>query len=1295
MNRHSCYTLTAASLLVLLCSSCASRPPKKRRTPSTRRRERPAKPAEVSAEPRAQPEKPAQPAPVDTSRLQIPEPKTWEADADAPEIPAPVARYTFDAPFGFIEPNVAGAGHDALVLRNSFQHPMARRERGRFGNAIRRAERTNVQTTFPAEGDFTVSFWFHPEGLDANSMFRCGDLNVSIDRHKPVLKVRMRTAELKKSIELKRWTCVALNFDGKTMALYLDGALVGQTTATLSKALSGQKLTCVNTGGPHHQYAGLFDELRIYDDALTAEQMAAISDADKTLTRVPPEADAGVDHTLYLEDSGAVAVNLKGRVAGTRADGVSWSVMDRPDGAEVRLSTPTSLETIATFTAPGDYVLALRAINRFGPSVDTTRVVVFPPHPRRAPGKPYANPRRPGPRYASDPGIKEENRDRYYTVDFAKKQFPDLEPRHVMKGFAKDRFRKPPPPYQHPRIFFDHEDLWAMRHRLRYTKAGRAAVAKVRMMYDMSTRGRGGVPGDFYANGKASFDPGARYCIGAYLAMVDADTALARRLIEGAARCADHQLAALRKLSPEKRAGWQHAPHNILARYTTSYVYDFLYPWMTRAEQDKLREVISLATSGVHSIGMYAVPRAHGSSNWVCWVTGDLVANILAIEGEDGFDPVVYAEAARAMRNFVTYGIKRDGSSYEGMGKNSLTAQNLMAMAKRGDYALRYENVHNFYVRFMLNVMQPFGEAFISDDLWGSSRYGGLEADAAVMKFAYPDEPVIDFVYRNVVKGDEYYTRDFRTTYGYTNPLINCMVGTDWEGDADWSVHAKQALQGQPLDAHFNYTNIATARSAWEKDAAYLYFLPRMLGGHKSPARGTFVFSALGRDWSEYPTGHNDKHSLQHSVITVDGASAGRQNARMCGYDSSEARMIAAADLRDVYAHRDDPTRSLNDFRLEPAPEPWNSLPEWQLPHWQLGDTRSGSRPPDDVAGTLPASARSAYRVVALVREKRPYALIVDDFDLDGQSHRYRWQMVLPRGLQAEVRGSDIIVSDPDTGKLVLVRPLEGRDKVAASIKEEKGRVKAVAFEATAVSLTLNVLLMAFEKGATVPPASFQPPRLAATLREMTALLDREKETVRQEEKRQMAAVREKLKGFTPAGLGKPLSCKLGGEPASRVPGLVGQALKFEGGKGVSLEPAPPFKDKAPFTLAFWVKILKAEGSLYTSNGNRGLSMSIFQGGGWKVSTNGNWYWARGDNSRARSKWGHIAFTCDGTTLRFYENGGLRKEDAVSTFRGSPRARIGDGFGGLIDDLRIYDKAIAGDDLRKLYLYQRYGIGRK
>lgn len=1209
----------------------------------------------------------------------------------------PVARYTFDAPFGFVEPNAIGAEYEAHVKRANGQQSPPRREPGVFGDAIRHGNRAAVTSTFPAGSEFTISFWIYPEDVKAGSIYAIDSLfRVSIHTHKPYLIVTNHKASVGCDIQLNQWSCVSITHDGNSIGLFLNGEEMGSVEAPLAEDPFEKSVLFTSNAGAHCQFDGLIDEVRVYDQVLSHEHIKILADRDQALKNLPSIADGGVDHTLYLDSEMNARVPLQGRVTGLAADSVSWSLLKQPDEASVRIESPQQQLTMVDLNKPGDYHFRLTASNAWGESSDDVRVVVFPPHPERAPAKLFPNPETPGnhrPSFRNYP----EGGPQPYSDEFASTYFPEIQPELQLKGLARDRFRPPPPPYQHPRIFFNHEDLPEMRKRLRYTNAGRSAISKVRTMYEMVTRATDGIPRDYYVaqeeNGETVYrmidGATAMYCNGAFLALVDGNTELARKLIEGAVRIADVQLAAYEAASEEKRRDWQHFGHNLLGRYTTSYLYDFLYPWMMEEERAKIREVISKATRGVDSIGMYAVGGGHGSSNWVCWVTGDLLANICAIEGEDGFDPVVYSEAARAMNNFYTFGILPDGSSFEGFGKNSLTAQNLVVLSKRGELAVAYENIYRNMADFSLHTMQPYGYQFATDDLWGSSRDPGKPADAAVLKYAYPDDPVIDFVYRNVVGGDEYQVSDLNRTYTYTNGLVNCWFGQDWDGDADWNTHANQALGETSLDQHFNYTNITTSRTAWEQGATWLYFLPRLHGGHKSPARGTFVFSSLGREWSWYPLGHNHKSSLQHSVITVDNQSASRQAGRIFAHDSNETRTLSACDLRHVYANQ--PLASNNAYRLNPTPEPWNDLPNWRQPNWLTGDRPNLATAP---AKSRQPGVRDAWRVVSLVKESQPYALVVDEMNLDNQSHHYRWQVVLPNDLEGQIKidGSDAIVTDPTTGNLLLIRLLNASPDITTIFGRNEMRALTVAFEANSVAARFEVMLMALPEGQPIPERGGSIPGLKQTLEEMHAVIDSEVARVEAEQNAEVEAMVAELGDFNPADLGEPLEVEYtNAEELSQVPGYLGEAFVFDGQTPLKLKGnLPPLGDKSPFTIAFWAKSDNggSANNFFHNNGNRGLSLNIHQGR-LRVSTDGHWYWHTGPDS-SRQGWCHLVITYDGTAMCVYEHGEQIKSAVIEReIVGTPNgATLGSGYQGLIEGLTVFDRSLTKEEVERWYQHQ-------
>jgi hypothetical protein len=77
------------------------------------------------------------------------------------------------------------------------------------------------------------------------------------------------------TLPLGEWKHIAVTFDGATLAGYVDGMLAGSGAAIFD--LEGMPLTI---GGPHigeNNFNGMVDDVRIYDRALTAAEIAALA----------------------------------------------------------------------------------------------------------------------------------------------------------------------------------------------------------------------------------------------------------------------------------------------------------------------------------------------------------------------------------------------------------------------------------------------------------------------------------------------------------------------------------------------------------------------------------------------------------------------------------------------------------------------------------------------------------------------------------------------------------------------------------------------------------------------------------------------------------------------------------------------------------------------------------------------------------------------------------------------------------------------------------------------------------
>jgi hypothetical protein len=85
-------------------------------------------------------------------------------------------------------------------------------------------------------------------------------------------------------LPLRRWAHVALTFDGAAERTYVNGRLVATRPRSAPLAVTSYPL---RFGGHARRqwFAGRLDEVRVYDRALTAEQIQA--DMARAVTRTP------------------------------------------------------------------------------------------------------------------------------------------------------------------------------------------------------------------------------------------------------------------------------------------------------------------------------------------------------------------------------------------------------------------------------------------------------------------------------------------------------------------------------------------------------------------------------------------------------------------------------------------------------------------------------------------------------------------------------------------------------------------------------------------------------------------------------------------------------------------------------------------------------------------------------------------------------------------------------------------------------------------------------------------------
>ena len=437
-----------------------------------------------------------------------------------------------------------------------------------------------------------------------------------------------------------------------------------------------------------------------------------------------------------------------------------------------------------------------------------------------------------------------------------------------------------------------------------------------------------------------------------------------------------------------------------------------------------------------------------------------------------------------------------------------------------------------------------------------------------------------------------------------------------------------------------------------------------------------------------------------------------------------------------------------NDFAYTKLPYAYLDRPMTEYADWILP---SGALSPYAREPRFPVV--KAFRTAGLVRGAQPYAVVVDDIRKDNQPHRYDWTLPLEYDIQiAKVEHRpdgvcDILLTgaDPDQkGKhpkeplaatldagavipdgrpMLLVRMLAGADKAEPTIVElpngtndkKYSPIRRLVVSATSIEPGFKAVLIPHRQGETLPTTTwnanhtevtvgadriaFTPAATGKTdlvitregkpLISMTKPIPAFRDAAIEQREAKIQEARRTLASFKPDSIPGRITVDLPGG-CERVPGKVGQALSFAGAK----ESVPLAADLTPlaggFTVALWFQAAKSgSGTILSSAGPRGLSIGVEGGKSLRIDALGQTRWQSVPLNL--SDWHHIAVTGDGKRLTLRVDGKeVHSGDIAAPMQFAPSSQLGSGFTGLVDDLRIYGRALSGEELGKLYDFQAF-----
>ncbi len=284
------------------------------------------------------------------------------------------AHYTFNERRGAAAYDRSGA----VPPRDAHAESPIGRTAGVWGNALdlRGSHALGVDLELEPESLAALSFsvWAQPTDLSGfRELFRqeCAErLLFSFQEHGTILSFGLNAGgyvECDAPIDPARvrdgqWHHCAATFDGSLMCVYLDGARVGELPRKGALALNRAARAFIgSSSGTGEHFQGGLDDLRLYADALTAEDVAELHRAGRAALDARVRALDQALGTLYVRGASFAETLVRARAAIIENRTALDRALADAFGRRLAADFPAECRTLAQATgaSPIDYLIAV------------------------------------------------------------------------------------------------------------------------------------------------------------------------------------------------------------------------------------------------------------------------------------------------------------------------------------------------------------------------------------------------------------------------------------------------------------------------------------------------------------------------------------------------------------------------------------------------------------------------------------------------------------------------------------------------------------------------------------------------------------------------------------------------------------------------------------------------------------------------------------------------------------------------------------------------------------------------
>ncbi|MEI6751871.1 MAG: hypothetical protein WCK78_01765 [Paludibacter sp.] len=574
----------------------------------------------------------------------------------------------------------------------------------------------------------------------------------------------------------------------------------------------------------------------------------------------------------------------------------------------------------------------------------------------------------------------------------------------------------------------------------------------------------------------------------------------------------------------------------VLPHMDLAFSLDFAGKYMMPEQRKFMQTLIAKVTYGRRTGGGDGPRHAWRDINHVTWHLTHHIT-MATIEGLDGFDPEAYTSGCELTRDFLEWGIDKNGQMFESNGKSGGGWQfeflALVVQARRGDNLFGHPHLRKM-LQAQTYTTSPNGKESLSSGTWGGTPFS-LQGVTELKAF-FPNDRNADFLISNVFESAnpvhkqlgidpaKFDLEAYRTFLEKKNYNVR-LPGPTYPGFslgfpyiADWKPTTKADLN-QPLNWNTDVQGIMSVSSDNTEKATWLCLHVRpnhYLGaGHHHADVGMFYFSGNGVNWITEPT-PKTYSGRYHSEVIIDGKAQPETpvaKGTYIGASMNDNGAFGSVDQTYSYTYqwctqvqkwgigmtKIDSTVAKNGWELEPDPEIikyFKGTSHYKMRPWWPTYNFSNFIP---TLRALWNPVEYAYRSTGLIRGKHSYGLIVDDLKKDNNEHLYQWTGMLAKGIfkanypntpagcavlgydekQVTLKnGATFQPIEPANGDpLLLVCPLDpanGNQVTVNTLKDEDGKdYNRLTIEKRTIQLNDKVLLIPFYKGEKLPEIKY------------------------------------------------------------------------------------------------------------------------------------------------------------------------------------------------------------------------------